>query len=107
MDIRTFASGREPRATVPHRPHRLAALCSAALAAALFTPVPATAGVSEVRSATTADAPSTRQAPTPAAAAAHSVPSELMARSLISTGMIGIGLALGGIVIVSYRRRQW
>ncbi|MFC7756748.1 hypothetical protein ACFQY4_00470 [Catellatospora bangladeshensis] len=37
----------------------------------------------------------------------HTVSSELMARSLISTGMIGIGLALGGIVIVTHRRRQW
>jgi hypothetical protein len=106
MDIRTIASGREPRATIPHRSHRLAALCGAALAAALFTPVPATAGTAEVRAATVADA-STRQALAPAAATSHSVPSELMARSLISTGMIGIGLALGGIVIVTHRRRQW
>ncbi|MFC7247396.1 hypothetical protein ACFQO7_33460 [Catellatospora aurea] len=106
MDIRTIASGREPRATIPHRSHRLAALCGAALAAALFTPVPATAGTTEVRAATVADA-STRQAPPPAAVTAHSVPPELMARSLISTGMIGIGLALGGIVIVTHRRRQW
>ncbi|WP_144119857.1 hypothetical protein [Catellatospora sichuanensis] len=107
MDIRTIASGREPRATIPHRPHRLAALCGAALAAAFFTPVPATAGATEVRAATVADASIARQAPLPAAVSAHSVPPELMARSLISTGMIGIGLALGGIVIVTHRRRQW
>ncbi|MDI1464184.1 hypothetical protein QEZ54_24705 [Catellatospora sp. KI3] len=37
----------------------------------------------------------------------HTLPPDLMARSLISTGMIGIGLAVGGIAIVSYRRRQW
>ncbi|GAA1366459.1 hypothetical protein GCM10009661_19220 [Catellatospora chokoriensis] len=107
MDNRTIASGRESRATIPHRSHRLAALCGAALAAAFFTPVPATAGTTEVRAATVADASTTRQAAAPAVVSAHSVPPELMARSLISTGMIGIGLALGGIVIVTHRRRQW
>ncbi|WP_166381652.1 hypothetical protein [Catellatospora methionotrophica] len=107
MDIRTIASGREPRATIPHRSHRLAALCGAALAAALFTPVPATAGTDEVRAATVADASSARQAPVPVAVKTHAVPPELLAPSLISTGMIGIGLALGGIVIVTHRRRQW
>ncbi len=107
MDNRTIASGRVSRATVPHRPHRLAALCGAALAAALFTPVPATAGATEGTAATAAAAPVAQQAPPPAAFPEHTVPSELLARSLISTGMIGIGLALGGIVIVTHRRRQW
>jgi hypothetical protein len=107
MDNRTIVAGRGSRATVPHRPHRLAALCGAALAAALFTPVPATAGVAEEAAATAAAAPVAQQAPPPAAFPEYTEPSELMARSLISTGMIGIGLALGGIVIVTYRRRQW
>ncbi|MEV4413520.1 hypothetical protein [Catellatospora sp. NPDC049609] len=73
----------------------------------MFTPVPATAGVTEGRAATAAAAPAAQQAAPPAAFVEHTVPSELLAKSLISTGMIGIGLALGGIVIVSYRRRQW
>lgn len=107
MDNRTIASGTEPRPTIPHRPHRLAALCGAALAAAFFTPVPATAGVAQVQPATVAAAPAMQQAPSPVAITHHSVSPDLMARSLISTGMIGIGLAMGGLVIVTYRRRQW
>ncbi|MBV1853271.1 hypothetical protein [Catellatospora tritici] len=109
MDNRRIATGTSARATVPHR-HRLAALCGAALAAALFTPVQATAGSGEARPAAqyVAQTPEHEQASAPAAMnTRHNLPPELMARSLISTGMIGIGLAVGGIVIVSYRRRQW
>ncbi|GHJ46625.1 hypothetical protein Cs7R123_39670 [Catellatospora sp. TT07R-123] len=109
MEDREIASGASARATVPHR-HRLAALCGAALAAALFTPVQATAGSGEARPAAqyAAQAPAPEQAPAPAGLhTTHNLPPELMARSLISTGMIGIGLAVGGIVIVAYRRRQW
>lgn len=149
MYKRKIASGAVG-STIPKR-RRLAALCGAAIAAALFTPVPATAdvGVKPVAphiavsapepvqasqpiarfaaapvAATTKTVPvsalannavSTNAAPAVAVAASSPRTSsttmasrpEVLAQSLISTGMVGIGLALGGIVIVTYRRRQW
>jgi hypothetical protein len=77
---------------------RLAAICGAAIAAALFTPVPATA--------------ETNPRPAPATVAVSTVhpampTSPRLAGLLISTGMIGVGLAMGGLVIVTHRRRQW
>jgi hypothetical protein len=89
----------EPPSTsrTQYRPRRLGAICCAAVAAALFTPVPATADVINP--------------PRPQAiartAAVHTPPPEALAQSLISTGMIGIGLSIGGLVIVAYRRRRW
>lgn len=81
-----------------YRPRRWTAMCGAALAAALFTPLPATADViDQVRPPPAAHTSTTQPAPR----------SEAMAQSLISTGMIGIGLAMGGLVIVAHRRRQW
>ncbi len=74
------------------------ALCGAALAAALFTPVPATADTSE-------RAPV--KAPPPAVKTHTPMSAGDLSQSLISTGMIGIGLAMGGLVIVTHRRRQW
>ena len=76
----------------------MAAICTAAVAAALFTPVPATADVIE----------RPRDQAMAGTAAAPALPSpNTLAMSLISTGMIGIGLSMGGLVIVSHRRRQW
>jgi hypothetical protein len=156
MYKRKIASGAAG-STVPQRPRRLAALCGAAIAAALFTPVPATANIGAKQVAphiavsapepVEADLPIVRFAAAPATVPTKSVParavathaistgtapstavapataveassqrtssitsatrSEVLAQSLISTGMVGIGLALGGIVIVTYRRRQW
>ncbi len=76
----------------------MAAICTAAVAAALFTPVPATADV--------IDRPRDRAIAGPAAAVALPAP-DTLALSLISTGMIGIGLSMGGLVIVTHRRKQW
>lgn len=84
--------------TNQYRPRRLAAACGAAVAAALFTPVPATADV-----ISQAQAPEIVRSSTMRALHTH----DRLAQSLISTGMIGIGLALGGLVIVTHRRRQW
>lgn len=81
-----------------YRPRRLAVACVAAVAAALFTPVPATADV-----ISQAQAPEMVRV---SAVRAFHTPDRL-AQSLISTGMIGIGLAMGGLVIVTHRRRQW
>lgn len=76
----------------------MAAICGAAVAAALFTPVPATADVIErPRDAAIAGLTAIPALPTP----------DRLAMSLISTGMIGIGLSMGGLVIVAHRRRQW
>ncbi len=77
---------------------RLAAVCGAAVAAAFFTPVPATA--------------ETNPRPAPAAVAVSTVHPAMptppqLAGLLISTGMIGVGLAMGGLVVVTHRRRQW
>jgi hypothetical protein len=76
----------------------MAAICTAAVAAALFTPVPATADVIErPRDQAIAGTATTPVLPKP----------DRLALSLISTGMIGIGLSMGGLVIVAHRRRQW
>jgi hypothetical protein len=76
---------------------RLAVVCGAAVAAAFFTPVPATA--------------ETAPRPAPATVAVSTMypatPTSPLAGLLISTGMIGVGLAMGGLVIVTHRRRQW
>jgi hypothetical protein len=76
----------------------MAAICGAAVAAALFTPVPATADVIE-RPLNQAIIGTTTMPALPAP--------DTLALSLISTGMIGIGLSMGGLVIVAHRRRQW
>ncbi|HEX6682836.1 MAG TPA: hypothetical protein VF062_08575 [Candidatus Limnocylindrales bacterium] len=74
-------------------------ICTAAVAAALFTPVPATAEVIErPRMGAVAAAPT---------AMPQIAPPDTLALSLVSTGLIGIGLSMGGLVIVAYRRRQW
>ena len=75
----------------------MAAICTAAVAAALFTPVPATADVIE--------RPRDRVIAGTAAAALPAP--DTLALSHISTGMIGIGLSMGGLVIVAHRRKQW
>jgi hypothetical protein len=76
---------------------RLAAACGATIAAAFFTPVPATAEMAPRSALTTA-----------AVSATHpTLPTPQLAGLLISTGMIGVGLAMGGLVIVAHRRRQW
>jgi len=81
---------------IARRPRRRwAAVCGAAVAAAFFTPVPATADVIP------------RAAPDRQAAVPSRPDTDTMAQSLISTGMIGIGLAMGGLVIVTHHRRQW
>lgn len=87
----------EPPNNTQYRPRRLAVACGAAVAAALFTPVPATADV--------INAPSPDIVRTSAVRAFHTP--NALAQSLISTGMIGIGLAMSGLVIVSHRRREW
>jgi hypothetical protein len=76
----------------------MAAICGAAVAAALFTPVPATADVIErPRDQAIAGTAMTPALPT----------ADTLALSLVSTGMIGIGLSMGGLVIVAHRRKQW
>lgn len=85
-----------------HRPKRLAAICTAALAAALFTPVPATAEMVEV-----VQRPHTGAVAAPPTAMPPTAPPDPLALLLVSTGLIGIGLSMGGLVIVAYRRRQW
>jgi len=76
----------------------MAAICGAAVAAALFTPVPATADVIErPRDQSIAGIPMTSALSK----------ADRLALSLISAGMIGIGLSMGGLVIVAHRRRQW
>lgn len=91
----------EPPST-QYRPRRLTVVCGAALAAALFTPVPATADGTGFAGA---------HAPTVSAATTvQSLPVtdvDTLALSLISTGMIGLGLAMGGLVIVAHRRRRY
>jgi hypothetical protein len=87
----------EPPTTNYGKQRRLAVVCGAAVAAAFFTPVPATAG--------------TTPRPAPATVAVSTVhppaPTPHLAGLLISTGMIGVGLAMGGLVVVTHRRRQW
>ena len=80
-----------------YRPRKMAAICGAAVAAALFTPVPATADVIERPRDKAIVGMTTPALPTP----------DRLALSLISTGMIGIGLSMGGLVIVAHRRKQW
>jgi hypothetical protein len=83
-----------------YRPRRLTAICGAALAAALFTPVPATAdGIAK------ADAPTVGVVST--VQSTQALDADTLALSLISTGLIGLGLAMGGLVIVAHRRRQY
>lgn len=76
----------------------MAVICAAAIAAALFTPVPATAEVIKApRQQVVSGTITTPAVPQP----------DRLALALISTGMIGIGLAMGGLVIVAHRRKQW
>lgn len=89
-----------------YRPRRLAALCGAALAAALFTPVPAAGDAGLTASALAATVETTERV-APVQPAHTPLATGALAQSLISTGMIGIGLAMGGLVIVTHRRRQW
>jgi hypothetical protein len=100
-----------------YRPRRLTAWGVAALAAALFTPVPAIADMARdpVPAAVTPaiQDPATQEfvaAPAayvrPVVGPANSA-TPALAQSLISTGMIGIGLAMGGLAIITHRRRQW
>ncbi len=84
-----------------YRPRRLTVVCGAALAAALFTPVPATAD---------GTGGADTQAVSAATTTVQSIPTsdpDTFALSLISAGMIGLGLAMGGLVIVAHRRRQY
>lgn len=83
----------EPPSSSQYRPRRLAILCGAALAAALFTPVPATAfaAVQPPIASTVATAPA----------------GNVLADALISTGMAGMVLAVGGLLFVAVRRRQY
>lgn len=92
----------EPPSSSQIRPRRLAILCGAALAAAVFTPVPATAfaAVEPLKPAAPISAPITATVPNPPT-------SNMLAGALISIGMVGLGLAAGGLVIVAVRRRQY
>jgi hypothetical protein len=88
------------------RPRRLAILCGAALAAAFFTPVPATAFA--------AVQPLQPLRPGPMVSNVHTVAhttsepaGNALAATLIAAGMTGIALAAGGLVIVAVRRRQY
>jgi hypothetical protein len=83
--------------TIQHRPRKVAAICAAAVVAALFTPVPATADVIERPRDQAKVGTATVALPAP----------DTVALLLISTGMIGIGLSMGGLVIVTHRRKQW
>ncbi len=87
----------EPPSKQYRKQRRLAAVCGAAVAAALFTPVPATAET----------APTTEPAMVAVSTVHSTASSPQLAGLLISTGMIGVGLAMGGLVIVTHRRRQW
>jgi hypothetical protein len=84
--------------TNDYRSGRLAILCGAALAAAVFTPVPAKAIAA-------------MQPGRPAVTAMSTVHTtragSFLAEALISTGMAGLGLAAGGLVIVAVRRRRY
>lgn len=83
-----------------YRSRRLAVWCAAAVGAALFTPVPAIADVIERPAAqNTVQAAPARQAASPQP--------DVLADLLISAGMIGIGLSMGGLVIVTHLRRQY
>lgn len=86
----------EPPSSTQIRPRRLAILCGAALAAAVFTPVPATAFAAgqPVESITI---------PIAQASPVHNA----LAEGLISTGMAGLVLAGSGLVYVTVRRRQY
>ncbi len=86
----------EPPSSSQIRPRRLAILCGAALAAAVFTPVPATAFA--------AGSPTHSIAAPIAQAAPARNP---LAEALISTGMAGLVFAGGGLVYVTVRRRQY
>jgi hypothetical protein len=106
MDGTAIASGR-PGATSQYRKRRLAALCGAAVAAALFTPVPATADIARPFADRTVAVNVAESAPGQQLTASDSRSAERLAQGLISTGLIGIGLAMGGLVLVAHRRRQW
>jgi len=89
----------EPPSTTQNRPGRLAILCGAALAAAVFTPVPATAfaAMQPLPYRPIASTMHTAEAPAP----------NVAAEALISIGMAGLGLASGGVLLVAVRRRQY
>lgn len=87
----------EPPSKQYRQQRRLAAISGAAVAAALFTPVPATAET----------APRPDAATVAVSTAPVAMPTPQLAGLLISSGMIGVGLAMGGLVIVTHRRRQW
>jgi hypothetical protein len=94
----------EPSSNGHDRQRRFAILCGAALAAAVFTPVPATAiaAVQPLRPA----ALITSNVHT----VAHTTSQpkrNVLAGALIATGMAGLVLATGGLVIVAVRRRQY
>lgn len=94
-------------------------ICGAVVAAALFTPVPAIADVAPqvshlLRRSAHAAAQTTAQ-PAEVSLAAATTPlvtgprqsTPDLALSLISAGTIGLGLSLGGLVLVTARRRQY
>lgn len=102
---RTIHSGT-PGYRSSHR-SRLAAVAVAVTAAAMFTPIRAGAE-GDGEPAVQPEAPSagiSSQAGT--ALDADTVSTDMLAQSLISSGMIGLGLAIGGLVIVGHRRRRW
>jgi hypothetical protein len=106
MDGTAFASSQRV-ATNQYRKRRLAALSSAAVAAALFTPVPATADIARPFADRTVVVNAAEDVSSQQLAAESTPPEETLAQGLISTGLVGIGLAMGGLVIVAHRRRQW
>lgn len=96
----------EPPSTT-YRPRRLAAVCGAALAAALFTPIPASTAQADNAAPVRVSTVQTVSTVHTVAASTEADEVDQLAQSLISTGLIGVGLALGGLVIVTHRRRQW
>jgi hypothetical protein len=93
-----------PSSSTQYRPRRLAIICGAALAAAVFTPIPvkAFAAAQPLRLAmsTVSTIWTTSTVHTGSAGNALAV-------ALISTGMVGLGLAASGLVIVAMRRRRY
>jgi hypothetical protein len=97
----------EPSSNGHDRHRRFAILCGAALAAAVFTPVPATAfaAVQPLRPAA-----SIASIASNVHTVAHTTDQpqrNLLAGALITTGVAGLLLAAGGLVIVAVRRRQY
>jgi hypothetical protein len=101
----TALAPAQPGATSQYRKRRLAALCGAAVAAALFTPVPATADIARPFADRTVTISAAGSASDNQSAARRG--GDPLAQGLISTGLIGMGLAMGGLVIIAHRRRQW